>query len=339
MNRTYNIAIYAADTLVGETLVRQLEGQLFGGNPLPIMTLYPLSESVDHFGSVEFHGEVLEYIFVGDAGFASVDFLVMPAGCDRNAELMTRAIENGCIVIDASKGAASQGYTLPVMVGLNEYFIEEAVGNRYFSVPGSSVASLVPVLQTLHQQISLSRINLVVMQPVAALGKKGLDVLRQQTIELLNGKPVERGEFSRRLAYNLIPEKNTAEDEQVSDEDNMRNELLVTLGDEVDICVTCITAPVFYGDSYVIDMESVQPIDIYEISSLLSELPQVSVIEDSNLPTVEDAAGSEQIHIGKIRQVSHCGSGLSFWVVVDSIKRNAVHAVELIGLLIKDFAK
>ncbi|USE39378.1 Asd/ArgC dimerization domain-containing protein [Endozoicomonas sp. SCSIO W0465] len=339
MNRTYNIAIYAADTLAGETLVRQLEEQLFGGNPLPVMGLYPLTESSQVQGSVEFHGETLEFVAADEADFSATDFLVMPAGCDRNVELMTRAVESGCVIIDASRGAASQGYTVPVMVDLNAHFIEEAMDNRYFAVPGSAVACLLPLLQKLHQRFTIRRMNLVVMRPVASLGNKGVDALRQQTIELLNGKPVECGDFSARLAYNLIPEVDAGEGGKIANEADMRSELLMILGEELDIRVTCITTPVFFGDSYIIDLDTVQPVDIPEIPSLLSELPEVSVADGSDMPTLEDAAGSDQLHIGKIRQQSDYATDLSFWMVADSFKRSAVHAVELIGLLIKDFAK
>ena len=103
--------------------------------------------------------------------------------------------------------------------------------------------------------------------------------------------------------------------------------------------MTCITAPVFFGDSYVIDLDTVQPVDIQEIASLLSEHPEISVADGSDLPTLEDAAGSDQLYIGKIRQQSDYETDLSFWIVADSFKRSSVHAVELIGLLIKDFAK
>ena len=339
MNRTYNIAIYAADTLAGETLVRQLEESLFDGKPLPVMSLYPLVEFAQASGSVEFHGETLEFISADEADFSDTDFLVMPAGCHRNADLMTRAVECGCVIIDAAKGAASQGYTVPVMVDLNKHFIEETIDNRYFAVPGSAIACLLPLLQKLHQRFTLSRINLVVMQPVAALGKKGIDALRKQTIELLNGKPTEHCDFSARLAYNLIPEVDAEESEKTGNEANMRNELLVALGDELDIRVTCITAPVFFGDSYVVDLDTVQSVDFQEIQSLLSELSEMLVADGSGLPTLEDAAGSDQLHIGKLRQQSDYATDLSFWLVADSFKRSAVHAVELIGLLIKDFAK
>ncbi|MFK0569937.1 Asd/ArgC dimerization domain-containing protein [Endozoicomonas sp.] len=339
MNRTYNIAIYAADTLAGETLVRQLEEQLFDGKPLPVLSFYPLCESSRSSGSVEFHGETLEFMGIEDVDFSSTDFLLMPAGCDRNAELMTRAVESGCVIIDASRGAATQGYTVPVMAGFNEHFLEESVENRYFAVPGTAAACLLPLLQRIHQRFSVSRLSLVIMQPVASLGKKGIDVLSKQTIELLNGQPVEHGDYSRRLAYNLMPDQDDKEGEPAGNETIIRNELLLALGDEIDIRVTCITAPVFFGDSYVIDLDAVQPVDIQEIQSLLLEFPCVSLAEDSGLSTVEDVAGTDQIHIGRLRQGSDYGTDLSFWLVADSLKRGAVHAVELIGLLIKDFAK
>ncbi|WP_257266261.1 Asd/ArgC dimerization domain-containing protein [Endozoicomonas sp. ONNA2] len=343
MNRIYNIAIYAADTLAGETLVRQLEepflNGMLNGMPPPVISLYPLVESGQVSGAVEFHGETLEFIPADEADFSVTDILVMPAGCDRNAELISRAVESGCAIIDASKGAASRGYTVPVMVNLNKHFIEEAMDNRYFAVPGSAVACLLPLLQRLHQRFTLSGINLVVMQPVAALGQKGVDALRKQTIELLNGKPVEHGDFSARLAYNLIPEVDAGEGDVIGHEANIRNELLLALGEELDIRLTAITAPVFFGDSFVIDLDTVQPVDIQEIPSLLSELTEISVADGSGLPTLEDAAGSDQLHIGKIRQQSVYQTDLSFWMVADSFRRGSIHTVELIGLLINDFAE
>ena len=83
------------------------------------------------------------------------------------------------------------------------------------------------MLQRIQQQFGLSRINLVLMQPAAALGKSGIEALRQQTIELLNGKPVEQGNFTQRLAYNLVPDQNSQEGNQ---EAMIRSELLLALG-------------------------------------------------------------------------------------------------------------
>ena len=334
MSQTVNIAIYAAETLAGETLIRQLEEPLSSGALLPVLNLLPISESPGFTGVVEFHGATLECVTADDADFVSTDFLLMPAGCSRDAQLMTRAIESGCTVIDASKGAAMQGYTMPVLPGLNEHMLAELAENRYLAVPGSAAASLLPVLQRIHQQFSLSRINLVLMQPAAALGKSGVDALRQQTIDLLNGKPAQQG--VERLAYNLVPEQPTQE---ASQEVIIRSEFLLALGEELDIRVTNITAPVFFGDSCVVDLDTVQTVEIHEIRSLLAEFPEVLLAEADELPTIADAAGTDQLHIGNLSHKSDYGTDLSFWLVVDSFKRSAIHSVELLELLIKDLAE
>ena len=336
MSRTFNIAIYSAETLAGETLIRQLEEPLLSGTILPVLNLLPISESSEFTGVVEFHGTTLECVTADVADVASTDFLLMPAGCGRNAQLMTRAIESGCTVIDASKGAAMQGYTMPVLPGLNEYLLAELAENRYLAVPGSAAASLLPVLQRIHQQFSLSRINLVLMQPAAALGKSGVDALRKQTIDLLNGKPAQQDGFTQRLAYNLVPERSTQE---ASQEVIIRSELLMALGEELDIRVTNITAPVFFGDSCVIDLDTVQAVEIHEIRSLLAEFPEVFLAEADEVPTIAGAAGTDQLYIGNLSHKSDYGTDLSFWLVVDSFKRGAIHIVELLELLIKGLAE
>ena len=103
--------------------------------------------------------------------------------------------------------------------------------------------------------------------------------------------------------------------------------------------MTNIFAPVFFGDSCVVDIDTVQPVDIHEIQSLLAEFPEISLAEADEAPTIADAAGSDQLHIGKLCQKSDYGTDLSFWLVVDSFKRGAIHTVELIELLIKGFAE
>ncbi len=337
MSRTFNIAIYATDTLAGETIVQQLAEPLSTGQLLPVLNLLPISESSEP-AFIEFQGETLACVAAEDADISNTDFLLMPARCDRNVPLMTRAIECGCIVIDASKGAVMPGHMLPVLPGLNEHLLTELAENRYLAVPGSAAAPLLPLLQRIHQQFTLGRINLVLMQPVAALGKKGVEALRQQTIELLNGKPVEQGDFAQRLAYNLIPDLSNVAQE-ITGEAVIRSELLAALGEELDIRVTSMTAPVFFGDSCVIDIDTVQSVDIYEIQSLLAEFPEILLTEFGEVPTIADAAGSNYLLMGKLCHKSDYGTDLSFWLAVDSFKRGAIHTVELIRLLIKGLAE
>ncbi|MGB0360837.1 MAG: hypothetical protein ACPGEF_05470, partial [Endozoicomonas sp.] len=111
MNQTINIAISAAETLAGETLVHQLEEHLMDGQTLPIMNLYLISDTPGGGCELEFHGEALEYISIDEVDFSQVDFLMIPARTQRHVDLMSRAVDSDCCIIDASYGAAVQGYT------------------------------------------------------------------------------------------------------------------------------------------------------------------------------------------------------------------------------------
>ncbi|WP_299729141.1 Asd/ArgC dimerization domain-containing protein [uncultured Endozoicomonas sp.] len=337
MNQTLNIAISAADTLAGETLVRQLEEHLMDGQSLPVLNLYLISEKADAVCELEFHGEELEYTSADAVDFSMVNFLMIPSGTQRNVELMSRAVESGCYIVDASRGAAAQGYTLPVMPGFNEHFLSEVAENRYAVMPSSIAAPLLPLIQMIHQYCSVSRISLAVMQSVASHGRIGVDALRKQTIELLNGKPIESEQFDHRLAYNLVPEK--ASEDENDNESLIGHELRMALGEEVDIRVSATTVPVFFGDSFLVDIDGVQPFELEELKAALEEWGGVSLLADEELPTVERIAGSDEMCIGRIQQVGTYNRGLSFWVVADSLNRGAVQAVELAGLLIKDLAR
>ena len=333
MNRTFNIALCAADTLAGETLVSQLETGEFDGKPLPITGLSLVPENPEAPCDLEFHGEAMDFTLAEALDFSEVSFFIIPAYTPRNVELLSRAVESGCVVIDASRGAAVQGYTVPVMPGLNEHFLAEVAENRYAVMPSTAVAPLLPLLQAIHCSFVVSRLSVTVMEPASSLGREGVDRLRKQTVELLNGKPVE-GDADDRQAYNVVPTLET--DDSGND---MPSELSLVLDEQVDVRVMRALAPVFFGHSFVVDMDMMQPVDLDELKSVLQELGGVSLMDDDERPTVERIAGTNDIAVGGFRQGGHYSNGLSFWVAADSLNRCAVHAVELVGLLIKDLAK
>ena len=74
------------------------------------------------------------------------------------------------------------------------------------------------------------------MRSVAtAAGISGVNTLRTQTIELLNGKSVEKGESEHRFAYNLVPELTGSVIGT-----NILQELTLATGDNTEINVTAI---------------------------------------------------------------------------------------------------
>ena len=334
MTSTYEIAVSDAASLAGETLIKQLEERQF-----PAIKLHPLAVNVDSEAAVEYLGEELDLVEAASMVFQNVDYLLIPANTTRDPELIKRAMDAGCIVIDGSANAASQDQILPVLPGINDYHLADARMNRYVAFPSSPAAMLLPAVHAIQSRFGLNRISVTACLSVANTGNEGVSELRTQTVQLLNGKPVDQKAYPHRIAYNLLPQVGEINEEGVSSaEQHIKTELNALLHNQVNARVTCMTVPVFFGDSMVVDLDTDEPMDIYEVQGLLEDLEAVEVSMGAEYSTVEEVAGSDAIKLGRLRQSSVYGSDLSFWLVADNVKRGAVIAVEIAELLIKDLA-
>ena len=334
MTSTYEIAVSDAASLAGETLIKQLEERQF-----PAIKLHPLAVNVDSEATVEYLGEELDLVDAATMSFQDVDYLFVPANSVRDQGLINRAMEAGCVVIDGSAGAAAQDQILPVLPGINDYHLGDARLSRYVAFPSSPAAMMLPAVHAIQTRFGLSRMTVTACLSVANTGNEGVTELRTQTVQLLNGKPVDQKAYPHRIAYNLMPQVGEFnEDGVTSTEQQIRTELNALLHNQVNARVTCMTVPVFFGDSLVVELDTDEPMDIYEVQGLLEDIDAVEVSMGQDYATVEEVAGSDAIKLGRLRQSSVYGSDLSFWLVADNVKRGAVIAVEIAELLIKDLA-
>ncbi len=83
-----------------------------------------------------------------------------------------------------------------------------------------------------------------------------------------------------------------------------------------------------------------RPVSPAEARELFSATAGVEVVDDParhSYPLAVDAAGSDQIYVGRIRQDASLpdGRGLAFWVVADNLRKGAAtNAVEIAELLV-----
>lgn len=111
------------------------------------------------------------------------------------------------------------------------------------------------------------------------------------------------------------------------------------LGDQdIQVNPTTVRVPVFYGHSESVHIETRRKISADEARALLSRAPGVSVIDErkpGGYPTaVTEAAGRDNVYVGRIREdISH-PLGLNFWVVADNIRKGAaLNSLQIAELL------
>ena len=98
--------------------------------------------------------------------------------------------------------------------------------------------------------------------------------------------------------------------------------------------------PVFYGHSASVHLETKNKIAIEEAIALLKSAPGLKIIQSQYpYPTpVKDAAGKDDVYVGRIRKdISH-PHGINLWIVTDNLRKGAaLNAIQIAEELIKHY--
>ena len=95
---------------------------------------------------------------------------------------------------------------------------------------------------------------------------------------------------------------------------------------ELAVSATCVRVPVMVGHSEAVHVEFADRISPAEVREALAGFPGVEVVDDpqSNLyPMPIDAAGRDEVFVGRIRRDLSHPNGIAMWVVSDNLRKGA----------------
>ena len=106
------------------------------------------------------------------------------------------------------------------------------------------------------------------------------------------------------------------------------------LGDaDIGISVTCARVPVISSHSESVNVQTREPLEIDEARELLRGMSGLEVVDDPaahGYPTALDAAGRDEVFVGRIRRDPSHERAICLWVVSDNLlKGAATNAVQL----------
>ncbi|NVZ62093.1 aspartate-semialdehyde dehydrogenase [Pseudomonas gingeri] len=331
MSQSFDIAVIGATGTVGETLVQVLEERDF---PVADLHLLASSESAGH--SVPFRGKNVRVREVDEFDFAKVQLVFFAAGPAVTLSFAPRAAAAGCTVIDLS-GALPVPQVVPeanaqVLATLNK---PVQVGS-----PSAAATALAVVLAPLKGLLELRRVTVTACLAVSSQGREAVSELARQTAELLNVRPLEPRFFDRQIAFNLLAQVGKPDAEgHVSLEKRLVSELRELLAAPLlKISVTCVQAPVFFGDSYSVSLEAAAEVDLPAVNAALEAADGIELVDAGDYPTaVGDAVGQDVVYVGRVRHGVDDLSELNLWLTSDNVRKGAaLNAVQLAELLIKD---
>lgn len=334
MSQSFDIAVIGATGTVGETLVQILEERDF-----PIGTLHLLASSESAGSSVPFRGKNVRVREVDEFDFGKVQLAFFAAGPAVSLSFASRATDAGCSVIDLS-GALSAEKAPQVVPEANAHVLAGLKKPFQVSSPSPSATTLAVVLAPLMELLDLQRISLTASLAVSAQGREAVSELARQTAELLNVRPLEPKFFDRQMAFNLLAQVGKPDEQgHTLLEKRLVRELRQVMAlPSLKISVTCIQAPVFFGDSFSVTLQSASEIDLSKVNAALEEAPGIELVEAGDYPTpVGDAVGQDVVYVGRVRHGIDDLSELNLWLTSDNVRKGAaLNAVQLAELLIKD---
>ena len=327
---SYRVAVVGATGAVGTVMRAKLRERGF-----------PASEIVP-FASERSAGLELDGVpcrALSDETIQGFDLALFSAGASTSGEWAPRFVEAGAVVIDNSSKWRRDS-EIPLVV--SEVNPDALHGHKgLIANPNCSTMQLMVALQPIHEAAGIDRLIVSTYQSVPGTGVKAVRELQEQTRRTLAGEPMATAQvYPHPIAFNVLGGAGNfaAGDDHTDEERKMMFETRKILGDEsIAINVTCARVPVRNSHSESVTLETRAPLSVDEARALLESAPGLAVVDDPTrhaYPTALDAAGHDEVFVGRLRRDPSHERGLCLWVVSDNLlKGAATNAVQIAEVL------
>jgi aspartate-semialdehyde dehydrogenase len=336
-----SVAVVGATGAVGLEFLAVLEQRRF-----PIGTLKLLASRRSAGQKMRYAGRDVVVEELSDHSFAGVDVAFFSAGGPISKSHGPIAAAAGAIVVDNSSAFRMDSQCPLVVPEVNP----EALGGirlgqkggAIIANPNCSTIIMLMAVNPIRQAVGVKRVVVSTYQAASGAGAAAMEELRQQTADVLAGKPAEPKIFPQQYAFNLFSHNSAMQaDGYNQEEQKMVKESHRIWGDaSVGITATCVRVPVMRAHAESVNLTLAQPLDESAALAILRRAPGVTVIDDraaNRFPTPLDASHRDDVLVGRVRsdhsQPDH--RGLNLFVCGDQLRKGAaLNAVQIAELLL-----
>ena len=329
-----NIAIVGATGNVGRKIIEVLEKK-----ELSIDNLYLLASSKSAGSKIKFKGKQHEVFDLENFDFSKAKITFFAAGGKISEKFAVNAAKNSIIIDNSSYFRMDPDVPL-IVPQVNPEHLND-IKKNIIANPNCSTAQLVIALKPLHDLFKIKRVVVSTYQSVSGGGKAPMDELIEQTKSILDNKKVESKNFTKQIAFNVIPQIDMFSDEGYTKEElKMTNETKKILDEKIDLTATCVRIPVLVSHSESVNIQFEKPFSLDEVKKALDNFEGCKVIDersDGGYSSPVEAAGKDETFVSRIREDKTTKNGLNLWIVSDNLLRGAaLNAVEIAETLIKN---
>ena len=327
-----NFAIIGASGNVGRKTIEILEK-----SKIPFKELFLVASAKSAGKKIKFRDKEIEIIDLEKYDFTKAKITFFAAGSQIAKEWAHKAAKK-TIVIDNSSYFRMEKEIPLVVPEVNPEALDKH--KNIIANPNCSTMQMVLALKPLHDEYKINRVVVSTYQAVSGAGKAAMDELFSQTKDFLDEKKINSKNFTKQIAFNLIPHIDTfGADGYTKEELKMTNETKKILDEDIDVTATCVRVPVRTGHSESINIEFDNLFDLENVIRILKKAPGCKVVDDRNdggYITPLEAEGDYTTYISRIRKDNSNVKAINMWVVSDNLlKGAALNTVQIAECLVK----
>jgi aspartate-semialdehyde dehydrogenase len=333
----YRVGVLGATGAVGSTILEILAERDF-----PAAEVVPFASERSAGREHEWNGTAIECRPLSPETIQDLDVVLSSAGGSVSAEWAPQLVEAGAVVVDNTSYWRMYEEVPLIVAGVNP---DAAAGHKgIVANPNCTTMVMMMALAPIHRGVGLERLVVSSYQAVSGTGQRAIEELLAQSRASLAGEEVPPAQiYPHQIAFNVLPQVEVFKDgdDYTTEERKVMAETrkILGFGDEVAISATCARVPVISGHSESINVRTREDLSPDDCRALLAEAPGVIVVDDpanGAYPMALDAAGQDDVLVGRIRRDPDQERTLNLWVAGDNLRKGAAtNAVQVAELLIE----
>lgn len=323
------VGVVGATGAVGREFLRLFEQRSF-----PVSELRLLASSRSAGTTLEFKGQPVQIVEATEESVSGLDVVFFSAGSGTSKRLAPAAAASGALVVDNSS-AFRMDPTIPLIVpevNLGDVKPE----HRIIANPNCVAIILLVATAPLRALGKIERMIVSTYQSASGAGAAAMAELENQTRDVLEGREAKPEVLPHPYAFNLFSHNTAVNEHGWNDEEwKVMNESRKILSmPELKMNVTCVRVPVLRAHSESVTVEFDGPAPSEEaVREVLGSAEGVRIVDDRGgnyFPMPLDAAGQDDVLVGRIRKDLSNPNAISLFIAGDQLlKGAALNAVQI----------
>lgn len=303
----------ASDFLLAEKILEVLEQSNLAIEQVSAVEL----ESFGEEHSLRFGAKAVPQLALDEVDWSQFSHVLF-AGKMGNAELLAKAVQAGCVIIDLYGITALIGNVPVIVPSVNDEMVANVRERNIVALANPQISQLALALKPLLDQ-PISQVFVSSLLPSAYFGDEKVRELAGQTAQLLNGIPLD--DDKPRVAFDAVPANVQGEEKSLPFSRAFELQLAKVLPN-LTACTTfhAVQVPVFYGVSQMVSVQSEYPLDVAQLSADWQAQAWTQFHENDVVTAVKNGEDEESNALQISQLLAKNENGVQFWTVADEQK-------------------